>query len=62
MKHQYFECKQPCEKQSCHYCDGGLLFCTVCRQAEGDLAPECPGPPKENENGHSKKEVRRIPE
>lgn len=48
MKHQFYKCPQPCEKQHCQYCDGGLAYCIVCKKGEGELAPECPGPPKEN--------------
>lgn len=42
-KHVYLKHKG-CELQYCSICDGGLLYCTVCNQAEGELEPECPGP------------------
>jgi len=42
-KHQWFKCPQPCEKVHCCYCDGGLAFCTVCKQGEAELEKFCPG-------------------
>lgn len=44
MEHKYYKCEQPCEKPNCQYCDGGLAFCTVCKEGEGGLKPTCPGP------------------
>ena len=41
--HVWYECPQPCEKQNCVYCEGGLASCTVCGCAEGSLPSECPG-------------------
>lgn len=38
-----------CDDLDCMVCNGGLLTCTVCGQAEGTLAPSCPGVPKYTE-------------
>lgn len=43
MKHVLFKCEQPCERQHCPYCDGGLSSCTICNGAEGSLPTDCPG-------------------
>jgi len=43
MKHKYYKCKQPCTKENCQYCDGGLALCTVCGCGEGELPTDCPG-------------------
>lgn len=32
-----------CNREGCQTCSGGLAYCTVCRGAEGDLLPTCPG-------------------
>lgn len=45
MNHRWFRCGDNCTKMSCEFCDGGLSWCMVCDKGEGDLAPECPGPP-----------------
>lgn len=42
MKH-VFEVHKDCRDPFCGICEGGLKLCVVCRQAEGDLADECPG-------------------
>lgn len=44
-EHVWFKCEQPCEKQHCVYCDGGLSYCVVCRKGEVELEPTCPGAP-----------------
>jgi hypothetical protein len=52
-EHVWYKCPQPCKQPGrCKYCDGGLAFCTVCKQAEAELEPTCPGP-KEHENDNS---------
>jgi hypothetical protein len=46
LEHQFFKCPgtaPACIEGRCVYCSGGLAFCTVCKQAEGDLEPTCPG-------------------
>lgn len=43
LNHTAFECVQPCEKQHCHFCEGGLLYCTVCGGAESSAPTHCPG-------------------
>jgi hypothetical protein len=43
--HTWYFCKQPCERQHCPYCEGGLASCTVCDCAEGTLPSDCPGSP-----------------
>jgi hypothetical protein len=43
-QHQYYKCS-PCKEAYCMFCDGGLLYCTVCKQAERELEKECPGRP-----------------
>ena len=45
-KHVYFKCagtEAKCIEGRCVYCDGGLDWCTVCKQAEGELELTCPG-------------------
>lgn len=43
-EHVYFKC-DPCKSNGhCMFCDGGLLYCTVCKCGEVELAAECPGP------------------
>ena len=37
--------QQECGNPSCWMCMGTLAMCRVCRQAEAELAPECPGEP-----------------
>jgi hypothetical protein len=37
MEHTWYECPQPCDKEYCHYCYGGLDTCTVCGASEGEL-------------------------
>jgi hypothetical protein len=44
MEHLWYKCPQPCTKQHCVYCDGGLAYCIICKKGEADLEPECPGP------------------
>lgn len=39
--HQYYRCSSRCE--GCHYCEGGLHWCTVCGGREGELLSSCPG-------------------
>lgn len=41
-KHVYLK-HVKCELSHCQFCDGGLLYCTVCHQGEGDLTVECLG-------------------
>lgn len=42
--HRFYRCPPECPNPGrCNYCDGGLGYCVVCHQAEGDLAPRCPG-------------------
>lgn len=43
LNHTPFECEQPCDKQHCHFCEGGLLYCTVCHGAEASAPTHCPG-------------------
>lgn len=42
-EHIWFKCEQPCEKQHCVYCDGGLAYCVICKKGEAELEPRCPG-------------------
>lgn len=45
-EHTWYKCpgtKAECIEGRCVYCSGGLSFCTVCQQAEGELEPTCPG-------------------
>lgn len=43
-EHVYYKCPgTSCLEVNCVYCDGGLMACTVCGQAEGDLTETCPG-------------------
>jgi hypothetical protein len=42
--HRWFKCEQPCEKQHCVYCEGGLAFCVVCKKGEAELEPDLPWP------------------
>lgn len=42
MDHVYHKCNYGC--LGCIYCDGGILFCIVCKKGEVELAPECFGP------------------
>lgn len=42
-EHVYYKCPGTCMGTHCMYCDGGLVSCTVCGQAEGDLTKTCPG-------------------
>lgn len=42
-QHEYFECEQPCEKQHCVYCEGGLAYCVKCKQGEAELEDFCRG-------------------
>ena len=41
-KHVYLK-HEHCELAHCMFCDGGLLYCTVCRQGEAELTDECSG-------------------
>lgn len=43
MKHVWYKCKQPCTRNGCPYCEGGLGLCTVCGGAEGSLTTDCCG-------------------
>lgn len=36
---------QNCDRPHCPICEGGLVICTVCEAAEGELTRECPGVP-----------------
>ena len=47
--HTEYKCPQPCEKEHCIFCDGGLFFCTVCKCGERTLARDCPGEPVDQE-------------
>jgi hypothetical protein len=40
-----------CEVLHCRICDGGLLECVICGEAEGGLEATCPGPNLEEYNG-----------
>lgn len=42
-RHQFYNCPQPCEKQHCAYCEGGLAFCVICRKGECELEEFCNG-------------------
>ena len=42
-----FEKHDNCELVHCMICDGGLQYCIVCRDGEGDLQYPCPGPKAE---------------
>lgn len=53
MKHTFFNCAdqpKPCAKTHCPWCDGGLLYCTVCLAAEGTLPSHCPMVPISTED------------
>ena len=41
--HVWFKCPQPCQRQFCNYCEGGLSRCTICGAVEGELLSHCPG-------------------
>lgn len=45
MEHKLEDHKGGCKKEpgTCHICDGGLAFCTVCRCGECELTTCCPG-------------------
>ena len=44
--HRYFKCDGiRCRDTHCVYCEGGLAFCVVCKQGEGELEQYCPGSP-----------------
>lgn len=48
MKHEFIkpsECNCNRDDQNCPVCDWGFSICKVCGEAEGRLAPECPGLP-----------------
>lgn len=38
-----YEKHEECGRNYCPICDGGLLWCVVCKGGEGGLAEECPG-------------------
>jgi hypothetical protein len=44
-QHVYFKC-DPCKQGGwhCQFCDGGLLYCVVCKCGEAELGAYCPGP------------------
>jgi hypothetical protein len=60
--HRWFKCEQPCEKQHCVYCEGGLAFCVVCKKGEAELEPTCPGRPDEQPHAWDdlKEELERV--
>lgn len=43
MEHKFYKCLPSCG--GCKFCMGGLQMCNVCKQAEVELQPECPGKP-----------------
>jgi hypothetical protein len=53
MKHVPYKCSddhKTCPNPGvCSYCDGGLIFCTVCKCGEGSLPTDCPGTPVNQE-------------
>lgn len=42
-EHTPHKCIQPCTQDYCVYCEGGLIFCTVCGGFEGSLTDVCCG-------------------
>jgi len=43
-EHIFYVCPQPCpDVGRCQFCDGGILYCTVCGAYEGALLDVCPG-------------------
>lgn len=47
--HQFHTCRS----ETCNICLGGLQSCDICHQAEGTLAPSCPGPPRKDKQGET---------
>jgi hypothetical protein len=47
MPHTKYVCN--CSRPRCHFCEGGLILCTVCNGAEGELPADCPGRPMTRE-------------
>ncbi len=45
MEHTFLKCEQPCMKEACMWCEGGLGYCTTCHGFEGTLPRECPALP-----------------
>ena len=43
--------QEECDNPSCWLCTGTLGMCRVCRQAEAELEPTCPGPKVDAEAG-----------
>ena len=41
MSHTKYICG--CTRTACHFCDGGLFWCSVCHGAEASLPTDCPG-------------------
>jgi hypothetical protein len=41
MKHTAYVCDSDCK--GCHFCEGGLVSCTICNGAEGTLTIDCCG-------------------
>lgn len=48
MQHVW-ETHTNCEDPHCPICDGGLVFCTVCKAGECELTTDCPGKPTTDE-------------
>ena len=51
MDHILYKCVDCTKSGHCHYCDGGLAFCTVCKGAEASLTSTCPGAPLSEDQG-----------
>lgn len=45
--HTLHKCSAWCT--GCHYCNGGIAFCDVCKGGEVELPTQCPGRPMTDE-------------